>query len=181
MAVNALVMTVEEFDEWVFRPENVDHDYEYIGGEVVSIITSPFASSIAAQIGAIVGEFVQKHNLGHVTGAAGGYKVAGEYYLPDVGFISKKRQATLKIDSWYVPQPPDLAVEVVSPEIRLRSLLIKISNYLAAGTEVWVVYPDDEQVHVHTPGKPVEIIKKDGTVDGAGLPGFTLPLANIFN
>jgi len=181
MAISIQKMTVEQFEKWIFQPENVDNDYEYIGGEVVSILTSPYASMIAASATAFIGEFVYEHNLGHVTAANGAYQVAGEYYLPDVGYISKERQANLNIPTWYLPQHPDLAVEVVSPEIKFRLLNIKISNYLALGTVVWVVYPDDEQVDVHTPGKPVAVYAKTDVLDGGTiLPSFKLELGKIF-
>jgi Uma2 family endonuclease len=46
---------------------------------------------------------------------------------------------------------------------------------------VWVVYPDEQQVVVHSPGQPAQIVNIDGVLDGGDvLPGFTLPLRDIF-
>lgn len=51
----------------------------------------------------------------------------------------------------------DLAVEVKSPTDREMLMTIKVSNYLAAGTVVWAVYPDEGEIHVQRPRKGVSI------------------------
>ncbi len=79
----------------------------------------------------------QHHIKGHITGADGGYIVKGERYIPDIGFISVERQPESSHDT-YNPVHPDLAVEVVSPTDGERNLAIKIANYVAAGTVVWL-------------------------------------------
>lgn len=104
-------MTVSEFDRYVL---GVDDDYEYIAGEVVAVVSNNYSSQIALLIGAFITVFVNKHNLGWLTGADGGYMVNGERYIPDVGFISRAKQPEISHDT-YNPNPPELAVEVVSP------------------------------------------------------------------
>ena len=136
-------MTVEAFDEWVELPENADRLFEYIGGETVEVPSNAFASMVA---GIILGElyiFLKGKNLGYLTGEAGGYRVSGERYAPDVAFISKARQETLATRG-YNPVPPDLVVEVDFPSTyeSQRQLITKVVNYLAAGTVVWVVLPE---------------------------------------
>lgn len=181
MAVNTKTMTVEQFDEWVMRPENTEHDYEFVGGETVNVVTHPLSSKIAGKFLIHIGSFVYDKDIGHVTGADGGYQVGRERYMPDVGYISFSRQPVLQSEEGYIPVAPDLAVEVVSPNDTPRQITIKVSNYLAAGTVVWVVYPDDEQVDIHIPGKSVQVVTKDETFEGGiVLPDFKLNLGNIF-
>ncbi len=105
--------------------------------------------------------------------------VSGERYAPDAAYISKARQPELA-RTGYNPTPPELVVEVVSDESNgqeLNSLRWKITNYLAAGTIVWAVFPVSQRVEVHAPGQPVARLGIDDTLDGGDvLPGFTLAL-----
>ena len=169
-------MTVEAFDQWVATQ---DSDYEYIGGEPVSVVSNNYASQIGMLIGSFITLFVTQHRLGWVTGADGGYIVDDERYIPDVGFIGVSRQPQPNRDA-YNPRHPDLAVEVVSPTDDIKQLMIKVSHYLAAGTVVWVVYPDEREVHVYRSGQGARIFNEDDTLTTDRLPDFKLPVANIF-
>src|SRR5438046_756114 len=128
MAVQAHI-SVEEFEKIAALPENADRPLEYIGGEVVEVVTNSLSSRIAANILVEIGSFNKQHNLGYVTGEQGGYKVSGEDYMPDVGFISKATHPKGPRETW-VPYSPDLAVEVVSPSDRNSKIAIKVANYL---------------------------------------------------
>jgi Uma2 family endonuclease len=173
-------MTVEDFEAFVDLPENADRNFEFIGGEIVEVPSNPYSSHIAARIVRYLAAFVDDNNLGHVTTEAGGYKVYGERYAPDVAYISNKRQPELPRHG-YNPNAPDLAVEVVSPSDKQEPLLTKVTNYLAAGTVVWVIYPDEKKVSVLLPGQPPKTLTIEDTLDGGDLlPGFSLPVKNIF-
>lgn len=174
-------MTAADFDRYALLPENHDRLLEFIAGEIVEVVSNPLSSNIAAIMSAFIGVFVMQHNLGHVTGADGGYVVGGERYIPDVGFITYERQPTLTYDNGYLPSAPDLAVEVLSPANLDVDMDVKIANYLAAGTVVWRVKPLEQQVAVFVPETPVKILSITETLDGgAVLPGFKLPLKDIF-
>lgn len=181
MFVQTQPITLAAFDNFINLPENADRMFELIGGEMVEVTPSNLRSShYSVRISSPLHAFVSANDLGFVTGEAGGYSVAGERYAPDVAFLSKARQGELTDDA-YNPLAPDLAVEIISPTDREDRLRIKISNYLAAGTVVWVVNPKNTTVEVHTPGKPVKILGIDDTLDGGELlPGFTLPVKMIF-
>jgi Uma2 family endonuclease len=182
MAISTTRVTVEEFDAYVSLPENADRLFELIGGEIVEVPSNPFASYISARINRRFAAHVEDRNLGYVTGEAGGYMVSGEKYAPDVAFISYIKQPELA-HSGYNPNPPDLAVEVDFPSSTesQRNLMIKVGNYLAAGTVVWCVYPEVKEVHVFVPGLPVKIFDMNGVLDGGDvLPDFRLPVSDIF-
>jgi Uma2 family endonuclease len=116
-----------------------------------------------------------------VTGADGGYQVGNERYMPDVGYISYVRQPVLQSEEGYLPNAPDLAVEVFSPNDSVKQNSVKTTNYLNAGTVVWWVYPDSEEVHIHMLGQAVQILKGADTLDGGKvLSGFKLELEKIF-
>ena len=124
--------------------------------------------------------FLKGKTLGYPTGADGGYRVVGESYIPDVAFISKAREPEPSREA-YNPNPPDLAVEVLPPSNDADDMRIKVVNYLAVGTQVWVVQPDEQQVEVYIPGQLVTVLAIDGILDGRNLlPGFTLKISDIF-
>jgi Uma2 family endonuclease len=172
-------MTARDFDGWVFEAENTDTDYELIAGEIKAMVSNQYASQIAMIIGSYITMFVLQNNLGYISGADGGYRVGDERYMPDVGFISKERQPQPNRDA-YNPLAPDLAVEVVSPSDDLRLLSFKISNYVASGTVVWVVYPDVREVHIHTQQGAVMLGEDDSITGGDVLPDFSLAVKAIF-
>ncbi len=173
-------LTVAEFDLLAALPENADRRLEFIGGEVIEVVSNNYASLIAARILAEIVTYNKQKRLGYITGADGGYMVSGERYIPDVAFISKVKQPEPSHET-HNPQAPELAVEVVSPTDVTRAVVDKIANYLAAGTVVWVVYPDQQEAKIYEPGQPVRTIAKDGVLDASRvLPGFALTLKDIF-
>jgi Uma2 family endonuclease len=175
------MMTPDDFDQFAILPENRDHLFEFIAGEIVEVVSNPLSSNIAAIMSAFMSVFVMQHNLGHVTGADGGYMVGRERYIPDVGFISYQRQRILGSDDGYNPLAPDLAIEVLSPANLEVDMDVKIANYLAAGTVVWRVKPLEKQVAVFVPNHAVLILSIDDALDGGDvLPSFSLPLKEIF-
>jgi Uma2 family endonuclease len=181
-------VSVEAFDTFVNLPENAEALFEYIGGELIAVPSNAYASKIAARILGFVFMYLLRNDLGHLTGEAGGYIVSGERYAPDVAFISRDKQPDIAQDG-YNPTPPDLAVEVEFPVTleSQRRLQIKVANYLAAGTTVWVVYPadkpDDQRVEVYRPGQRVEILYSNEEAVLSGdtfLPGLQITLKDIF-
>jgi len=175
-------LTIEQFDEFVQKPENANRRFEYVGGEVIEVVSRWYSSFVASVIMSYVSTFILQNRLGIFTGADGGYIVEGERYIPDVGFIRTSRMKGVRIDDIYIPNAPDLAVEVISPSNQVREISVKVTNYLAAGTIVWVVYPDQEEVHIHRPNQAVEVLKGEkATLNGETiLPNFKLKLADIF-
>jgi Uma2 family endonuclease len=177
MVIQTKRYTVEEFE--AFLDAN-DGKYELVGGEIVELPSNPYSSKISIRIASRLLQFVDEHDLGHVTGEQGGYQVSGERYAPDVAYISKERQPQIA-EAGYNPNPPNLAVEVISPSDEPDKLRIKVGNYLAADTWVWVVDPTAKTVEVYAPGQPVMPLTVNDTLGGGDiLPGFRLPLKDIF-
>ncbi len=180
MVIQTRSVTPEAFDRFVLLPENRDRNFELIAGEIVEVVSNSYSSEIA---GIILGEFrafIKGKDLGRVTGADGGYIVEGERYIPDVAYMSNARQPKRSYAA-YNPIAPDLAVEVLSPTDNPDDLRLKIVNYLNAGTTLWIVNPPLKTVEVYVPGKPPRVLTVNDTLDGgAVLPGFTLPVKDVF-
>lgn len=174
-------ISVEEFEALVNLPENAEKCFEFIGGEnVEKMPTSAYTSKTAAAILVALGIYLKQNPIGHLTGADGGYQVLDNRYAPAVGYLSKARQVELDREG-YNHNPPDLAVEVVSTHDKERLLTIKISNYLAAGTLVWGVYPDTQEVVVHQSGQAVKIFGMTDTLECPHLlPNFKQAVKAVF-
>jgi Uma2 family endonuclease len=77
---------------------------------------------------------------------------------------------------------PDFAVEVVSPSDYPNLIQLKIEKYLGAGIPLLVmVYPDRRTIRVYRHGSPPVDLEIGDVFDGGDvLPGFRLPVAEIF-
>ncbi|MCC6805294.1 MAG: Uma2 family endonuclease [Anaerolineae bacterium] len=180
MAVQKIAMTETDFEQFVALPENAERLFEFIGGEIVEVVSNGYSSEIGARMIFQLSLFVLPRGLGRITGADGGYRISGERYMPDAAFISKTKQPEPFRGAWN-PTPPDLAVEVLSPSNTDAEMRIKIVNYLQVGTVVWVINPDARRVEVYAPGQPPRIVGIDGTLDGGDvLPEFALAVKEIF-
>jgi Uma2 family endonuclease len=175
-------MTAEEFDAWVLLPENREYLFEYIGGEAVQLVSSPYASSIGATVVTYLHLHLRDKSIeGHVTSAKGGYVVGGDRYLPTAAYLPSSKQAVLSKKDGYNPIPPDLAAQVLSPWHTARDVAFKVANSMAAGILVWLIYAEEEEVHVFTSGRPAQVLDRTGMLDGGEvLPGFKLAVKDIF-
>lgn len=181
MTLEAIKYTYAQYVAFCDLPENEGRIFELIDGEIVEKMASHKPSKVAARIVRFVDTFVDEHDLGDVTGADGGYQMNDENtFIPDVAFISRER---LPVEpAREAPVPPDLAVEVKSPTDRIRTLRRKAERHLELGTKlVWLVFPDEQKVEVYMPDADVISVDIEGVLDGGtALPGFTLPVKNIF-
>ncbi len=78
--------------------------------------------------------------------------------------------------------PPDLAVEVLSPNDVAVELELKLDDYRSACVPlVWVVVPDLRMVRVHPLGGPMTELRNGDTLTGGDvLPGFVVAVADLF-
>ena len=79
---------------------------------------------------------------------------------------------------------PHIVVEVLSENNTPREMQIKLGEYASAGvTLVWYVDPDAKTVTVYPKGRERgrKVLTEADTLDGGKvLPGFTLPVADLF-
>lgn len=125
--------------------------------------------------------YLLKNPIGHITGADGTYILKPPMIrTPDVAFISKTRLPVLPVG--YIPMPPDLAVEIISPTNSATDMERKRKEYLENSVKlVWMIYPDTLTAHAHLPDNTGSIVDIDGALEGGEvLPGFTLPLRDLF-
>jgi Uma2 family endonuclease len=109
----------------------------------------------------------------------------GRERRPDVAFVSSERWphnrlAPRGINAWQVI--PNLAAEFVSPTNTADEIMVKIHEYFQAGVQlVWVIYPEPGEVYVYESPTSVRVLTRKDILDGGHvLPGFELPLAELF-
>ncbi len=174
------VMTPEAFDVFAELPENAETLYEYIDGEIYEMPSNTHSSEVGITFAVALFNFVKPRKLGHVTGENGGYQIAGARIAPDVAFISSVRQKKLARRG-YNPNPPELAVEVLSPTDRADQIAKKRAKYEEAGVyHIWID-PEAKTVELNPPGQTPRTLTSDDTIDGIDfLPGFTLAVRDLF-
>ena len=175
------VMTAEELLQM-----GGDARYELWEGVLKEVSPSSVKPGVigARLLGAILNH-VESHDLGHVTGADGGYILSSSPHTvvaPDVGYFRSDRYPGEFPDRGYYPMPPDLAVEVISPTDGRADIVRKQELYARAGVPlVWWVDPERRTVTVHRAGQAPEILDESATLGGGDvLPGFSLPVERIF-
>ena len=104
---------------------------------------------------------------------------------PDVAYASyerwpKNRAVDPDVNAWDVV--PNIAVESVSPNDLVDGLATKIDEYFQAGVElVWVIHPRQRRIDFYQSPTDVRILTASDVLDGGkALPGFRLPLTEIF-
>jgi len=130
--------------------------------------------------------FVRERDLGAVVGGDAGFIFGRDpdiVRIPDIAFTRKERLRPRDQRVGFSPIVPDLVVEVVSPSNRPDQLADKIVFYLAAGVRlVLEIDPDPRTVTVHAPGIAPRVLGEGDILDGGDvLPGFTVPVAAIFD
>ncbi len=175
--------TVEEFEQYVSLPENQDRRLELEDGMIVELAPSSFLNTVTeGRIIYYLNAVIIPGNLGHLTVPDGGFRLSpSRVRQPDIGFISSSHG--LKVEGVVIPITPDLAVEVVSPD---EDVFKRAKEFIRAGTRiVWAVYAEDRTIAVFTPAEGSEFrireLTVNDTLDGGDvLPGFSIPVAQIF-
>jgi len=166
-----------------------DRGVELVGGVLVEKAVGYYDEYIAGRIFGLIFIFLQEHNLGALTGSQGGYKFAfDQMRMPDVSFVrwdslDDPDEIEERNDA-FLTTPPDLVVEVLSPGNTATEMAIKLREYAKAGVQlVWYVDPDRKEVDVYPKArvKAKVTLGVGDTLDGGTvLPGFTLPVAKLF-
>lgn len=124
--------------------------YELVDGEIrVSPAGGRHGEVCVALVVRLAG-FVKEHRLGHVFDPSTGFRLpSGNVRSPDVSFVAAGRFAG-PVPAGFSDIPPDLAVEVLSPEDSQRQVLDKVGEYLEAAVPlVWIVDPNRERAAVY--------------------------------
>jgi Uma2 family endonuclease len=178
-------LTLQEF---LALPET-EPASEFIHGEVIQKAMPTGAHAIIQRLLSLMfSRFLLDHPVGEagsewrcVFGPPGGE----QGFVPDFVFIAAGRLPEDE-ESLNGPfyGPPDLAVEILSPDDRPGRVLDKIMFYLDYGVRlVLLLDPRERSVRVYTPdARPrPKLLASGDTLDGGDvLPGFTVTVDDLF-
>jgi Uma2 family endonuclease len=156
---------------------------ELIDGVLVEKAMGIHESLLGQQIGHSLWTFLEQHDLGVVLGADGMIRLfPGQVRIPDVSFLAWDRYPGGEVpDEGISSVVPNLAVEVLSPSNTKKEMARKRRDYFLAGVElVWQIDPKTQTAEAYTSPEDVQRIGKNQSLDGGVLPGFRLPLKQLF-
>jgi len=112
---------------YVASPENIDHN------------------TLLRWFNSVLGLYIDERGLGFVSIEKVAYRLAPKTGPePDLAFVREERRGILK--KGFVDGPPDLALEIVSPDSVDRDYEAKRAKYEEAGVrEYWVIDPEEER------------------------------------
>ncbi len=119
--------------------------------------------------------FVEALDLGRMYGSRVAFRLDDKHGPePDIAFVRKARLHLVK--RGHVKGPPDLAVEIVSPDSVERDYEKKRAQYEEAGVpEYWIIDEMEETVillRLGPSGKFREVRPRKGELHSRALPGF---------
>lgn len=160
--------------------------YELVDGRLKERNSCSESSWIAGQILHCLGKVVRSSRIGLLWPPSQGYQCfpddPNRVRKPDVSFIRSGRLPDDLPSKGFESIPPDLAVEVMSPNDEIHKLQRKVTEYLDVGVPlVWVVNPELKQVMVYRADGSVQLIRDRGVVSGEDvIPGFECPTSDFF-
>jgi len=172
-------------DELFNMPDNGGR-YELVRGELREM--SPAGArhgNVGYKIGLILGAHIEANRLGMGYCAETGFRLASNpdtVLAPDFAFVVAERAAVFGDVISFLPGPPDLAVEVISPSQSYTDIEEKTLTYLEHGTRVVVLAdPDKRRLVIRRPDqKPVILGEADRFELTDLLPGFSTVVKSFF-
>ncbi|HEX2311895.1 MAG TPA: Uma2 family endonuclease [Vicinamibacterales bacterium] len=174
------LVTADELEKF---PDD-DFRYELVEGRVVRMSPVGFRhGTTVIRLGALLMRHAQERGLGAVMTEVG-FKLASNpdtVRAPDVAFVRQDRIPTPEPRGFW-NGPPDLAVEVLSPDDRTEDIRAKVAEYLTqAVPTVVVVDPDSRKVTVLRPATPELALATDDVLDLSDVvSGFRCTVRELF-
>jgi Uma2 family endonuclease len=176
-------VNVAEYEAYLRLPENRNRRFELVNGEIIEKLpTQRHADVIFEFIRALV-LFLEKHPdiVASVLPEAryGVLDDPDNSRIPDlsVALVAKEEL----VAQGAAPYMPELAVEVKSPDDSYSEMREKAEYYLAHGSRmVILIFTEKRLVEVHIPGDYTPLTEDDMIDASVVLPGFTLPVRNLF-
>ena len=186
MEVKERIISAERFFELVDAPEYQDRVLELVHGALLEFpLFSILHGVITARLALCVGTFVERNALGESSIRTGfvlerNLDRGDTVRILDFAFVGAAMACSTLYDSLY-EGGPDLAVEVISPNNKAGDTHLKVMQLLKAGTRlVWLVYPETRSVVVQTADGATTLSETDTLSGGDVLPGFNIPISDIF-
>jgi Uma2 family endonuclease len=128
-------------------------------------------------------EFAEQLNVGKVYYSRVAFRITTKRGPePDIAFVAKKNLHRVK--KGFVAGPPDIAVEIVSPDSVERDYVTKRAIYEKAGVrEYWIIDPDKRTAtFLRRTGGEFQEVKPEGNIfESSVLGGFRFDVRWLWN
>jgi Uma2 family endonuclease len=135
------------------------------------------------RIGAAFNGFAEAGNLGEAFPELR-CTYLGRSIVPDIAFLLDAHVEYDENDKLVnrIHRPPDIHVEIVSPDQSLKICREKLVHSTAHGCSLGILIdPESERIELYRPDLAVETLTPDGAILGDPvLPGFRLEVAEVF-
>ncbi|MCX7013501.1 MAG: Uma2 family endonuclease [Candidatus Sumerlaeota bacterium] len=156
---------------------------ELVAGEVRELVPPGMEhGKMQIRVATLLVDFVDRRKLGTVFGEYGIIisRDPDTVLAPDISFIAAAR-LPIPIPKRFSEVLPDLAVEVISPGDAYSEVQDKAERFLAAGVkEVWLVDPGRRSVMILRAPREWIALRGPDRLETPLLPGFGVPMAEIF-
>lgn len=161
--------------------------YELVDGSPVPVTpASPLHGELIVEIARRLANHVIEHDLpGRVLSDAGfvlGLERDPERMLaPDIAYVEKSRLAGVDPERLF-RGVPDLAIEIDLASGKKPGGQQRVIDYVEAGVRLlWVVDPRSGTAVSYRPDGSARLVRENEALDaGEVVPGFTLPLGDLF-
>jgi Uma2 family endonuclease len=159
--------------------------YELVDGQLVERNMGYESGWVGSRLLVRLGGFSEAHQLGDALSSEVGYQCfpqqPGLVRKPDVSFVRSGRLPGGIHPKGWAKFPPDLAVEIVSPNDSAEEVEKKLNDYRKAGVSlIWVIYPGARVARVHRhEGTPGYLTEDDALSGEDVIPGFRCALREI--
>jgi Uma2 family endonuclease len=175
------LVTADELER--FRPAD-DGRYELVEGRIIRMSPVGYQHGrVVMRLSSMLDEHIRSRDLGVVFPEVGFTLRSNPDTVraPDLAFIRRERIPSVEPRGFW-KGPPDLAIEVLSPEDRPSEIRRKAEEYLNEGVPlVLVVDADQKSVTVYRASTPPTTLASDEILDiGDVVAGFRCSVQRIF-
>ncbi|MEA5574689.1 Uma2 family endonuclease [Calothrix sp. UHCC 0171] len=172
-------LTLEEF---LALPQG-DITYELINGEAVPKMSPKrFHSKLTLTLAMLLVHWAQNRGEVGIEWAVKLERNGKDWVpVPDLLYISYTRLNRDSVMDEACPVPPELAIEIISPDQTFAEMTEKATNYLQAGVlRVWVVDAKAKAITIFYPDAPPQTKRGNDTLADLLLEGITFTPQDIF-
>ncbi len=159
-----------------------DLDYEIVDGQKEVKMAGARHGRIGARLIFKLEGYLEQNPIGGVYISNTTFQIGASERMPDVSFVSAARipEEGMPSSKWEIP--PDLAVEVISPNDVWEKVNDKVREYFAAGVQqVWLVSQQGQQVMIYDSPTQIRVVTADEDLTSETLlPGFKCRVADLF-
>lgn len=169
-------------DEFLALPET-DLSYELVNGEAIpKMAPKRFHSRLTGTLYTLLTQWCQNQGEVGIEWAVILRKNNRDWVpIPDLLYISYNRLPLERLIDEACPVPPELVIEIISPDQTFGAMSEKAIDYLNAGvSRVWVVDPKAQTITVFYPDAPPQTKRDEAILMDNLLEGLQLTAQQVF-